>query len=352
MADYKKLPFDFVNSVQKYSKVAYRGILSAIMKSPRICVTYVPADCGSVIPGKSKAPEAFQDANIVNKLQEAGLDVSVHHALDHPVRYSRISHAQGGVRNEKTNVYVCEKVQNQISENLREASGSNMPFQLILGGECSMSPGIIAAFWRHAESLSPLMRIGLIYIDADTDLNTPLTPGFTGTFAGMNMAHLLQTPGGLDSMKQFSQLENRPLCDESNTVFLGVNMSHTVNRPEHLSFLRKNNFKIISSSSLAADPRQSATSALKYLEDQVDIIIVHLDVDAIDPQNFPLANIPNYTGVEFEQMMTALRTILSGKKVTGLTIAEVNPDHDPELEMTRMLTDEIVDMLSMRAYPE
>lgn len=40
--------------------------------------------------------------------------------------------------------------------------------------------------------------------------------------------------------------------------------------------------------------------------------------------------------------MTALKIFLASKKAIGLTIAEVNPDHDPGLRMTRRLVDEVV----------
>ena len=40
--------------------------------------------------------------------------------------------------------------------------------------------------------------------------------------------------------------------------------------------------------------------------------------------------------------MTAIKIFLSSKKVCGLCVAEVNPDHDPGLKMTNMLVDGIV----------
>jgi arginase family enzyme len=78
------------------------------------------------------------------------------------------------------------------------------------------------------------------------------------------------------------------------------------------------------------------------LEDKVDYIFVHLDVDAIDATAFPLANIPNRTGAGFEQVMTAMKIFLGSPKLCGLCVAEVNVDHDPGLKMTTMLVDELV----------
>ena len=84
------------------------------------------------------------------------------------------------------------------------------------------------------------------------------------------------------------------------------------------------------------------------MEERVDYIIVHLDVDVIDPGEFPLCHLPNFTGLGFEETMTALKVFLKSKKTVALSVAEVNPDHDPGLEMTGRLVDEIVDGLKSR----
>ena len=46
----------------------------------------------------------------------------------------------------------------------------------------------------------------------------------------------------------------------------------------------------------------------------------------------------------FEQMMRAMSIFLG----SALTVAEVNPDHDPGLVMTARLTGELVEMLAVR----
>lgn len=318
--------------------------------SRSVAITYVPADCGSMIPGKSKAPQAFQDIGIISKLQSAGLSsISEHHALESPAKFAVTSLPPGGTRNQDLNIDVCRRVQHTIAQNFK-TSNTQPAFQLILGGECGMLPAILSAFWHQAASQSPPLRVGLIYVDADTDLSSPNDPGFIGTFAGMNMTHLIRGKGSLPEMKQFSRPSGEPVCDASNTVFFGTNMSLAGNKREHLTYLFDNNYKVVSSASVAQQPEQRAQEALKYLEDNVDVIMVHLDVDSIDPQMFPLANIPNFTGVTFEQMMRALKVFLKSEKVAGLTIAEVNPDHDPGLEMVERLTDQVVEMLAARKW--
>lgn len=319
--------------------------------SRSVSVTYVPADCGSVIPGKSKAPSAFQDVGLAEKLREAGApSVSEHHPLDSPATYKASTFSPGGVRNENTNIEVCQSVYHAITRNLSTSHSAQPPFQLIVGGECGMSPAILSAFWHHAGSQSPPLRVGLVYIDADTDLASPADPTSTGIFAGMNMTHLTRSPGALQSMDQFGRHPGGgPVCDPSNTVLFGTNMSFAGNRPEHFAYLFDNGYKVVSSASVAREPEERAREALGYLEDRVDVIMVHLDVDSIDPRMFPLANLPNFTGVGFEEMMRALKVFVGSDKVAGLTVAEVNPDHDPGLDMVGRLTDQIVGMLAGRS---
>ncbi|VUC29476.1 unnamed protein product [Clonostachys rosea] len=320
--------------------------------SRSVSITYVPSDCGSVIPGKSKAPQALRDAGIVKTLRDAGVpNVSEVDALDSPAKYSLAPFSIGSVRNEELNIAVCQSVRRAISQNMMASSSDQPPFQLIIGGECSISPPILSSFWEYAASQSPPKRVGFIYIDADTDLASPNDPNSTGNLAGMNTTHLIGRPDGLEAMRQFSRPSGEAVCDSGNMVLFGINMAFPGNKPEHFAYLFDNEYTVISSASVALSPEESARKALRRLEENTDIIMVHLDVDSIDPSLFPLANLPNFTGVKFEQMMAALGVFLASDKVAGLTIAEVNPDHDPGLGMVERLSGEIVRMLASRGLP-
>lgn len=313
--------------------------------SNSIDITYVPADCGSIIYGKSKAPQAFRDVGIIQKLESRGFMTTEQNPLGRPATWTEATFSIGSVRREDLNTQVCRGVENAVSISLALATRPEMPpFQLILGGECSMLPAIMSAFWNS----KPAQKVGLIYIDADTDLLQPTDPASSGNLAGMTMTHLIGREGALESMKEFYRKDGSPVCDANNTVLFGINMAHHGNTREHFTYLFDHNYKVVSSSSIASNPVQRAEEALRYLEDKVDVIVVHLDVDSIDPGLFPLANLPNTTGVEFSVMMKAVKLLLKSPKAGALAIAEVNPDHDPGLKMTERLVDEVVDALKGR----
>lgn len=322
--------------------------MTAPASSSAVSVTYTPADCGSIIPGKSKAPEAFRRAGLISKLYAPGLaPVEEHHALPEPARFSIADFHIRSVRNQALNIEVCKRVHTSLETTFANIQTSPPPFQLVIGGECCQLPAVLSALAN-----SPVYRnesVGLIYIDGDLDLTSPIDRDSTGYFADMTTTHLLRLPGSLDAMRYYSDRQDgRPVCDAGNMVFFGTNAENPGNRPENFSFLRSKGFRVINSSSVASKPKTAAKTTLAYLQDKVDVIFVHLDVDSIDPQLFPLANVPNFTGVGFETMMCALSAMLHCPKVGGLMVAEVNPDHDPDGGMVTKLTDAIVGILASR----
>lgn len=315
-----------------------------------INIISVPADTASIIRGKHLAPQALLDAGLATKLQEAGFAITETNALPSGPRiWAPASAEPNGARNEAVNIEVYHQVKETVSKALSSKGKTNkdgaLPFQLILGGGCDIQPAILSAYHHH---LPADKKVGLIYIDADTDLVKPKQPGSLGTLASMTMTHLLHLPGSLESMKPFTKANGSGVVDSESAVLFGLNMGHAGNTKEQLGFLLDGSFQVFSSGAVAADPGGRAKQALQWLEDNVDYVMVHLDVDAIDGCMFPLANIPNFTGAEFEAVMAAVEVFLGSEKVVGLTVAEVNPDHDPEAKMTTRLVDRIVKYLSRR----
>lgn len=320
------------------------------MVSNTINIINVPSDLGSIYAGKSRAPAAFKTAGLQDRLGAAGWEVTESTALPEGsgvwVSSTREPH---GARNEAVILEACQQVRDTVMVALAGKYGADqsLPFQLILSGECLYCPAILSAYWQHLKGTDK--RVGLIYIDADCDLTTPTEPGSMGTIAGMTLTHMTLRDGALESMKRFSRPDGSGVVDNSNIVLFGLNVESPVAKRQHLGYLLDNDFRVFTSEKVHRASVEEAKTALKWMEDRVDHILVHLDVDVIDPQQFPLSNVPNWTGLGFEEVMDAVKIFLSSKKSVGLSVAEVNPDHDPGLQMTSQLVDEIVNALKVRA---
>ena len=147
-------------------------------------------------------------------------------------------------------------------------------------------------FWDR----STPKRVGLLYVDGDADLVIPGEPGSSGSLASMAFTHLAMVRGALESMKPFTRPDGSGVVDNSNVVIFGLNVALQGNTRAQIGHLLDEGYRVITSSAIAKDPTHRAKQALSWLEERVDYIFLHLDVDAIDATNFPLANIPNRTG--------------------------------------------------------
>lgn len=311
----------------------------------------VPTDTGSIIRGKHLAPAALLAAGLSPGLEAAGYAVTHTSALpDGPAIWSPASRDPNGARNEEANVRIYHRVRDVVAEGLAVNfdDAGKRPFQLLLGGGCDILPAVLSAHWHRPPPSSPDQKVGLVYIDADADLSSPRAPDATGALASMTLTHLLQRPSGLESLRPFSRPDGSGVVDAGNLVLFGLNVGAAGNTKEQLGDLLDGNFRVVTSHAVAAEPVRRAEESLAWLEDRVDAIVVHLDVDAIDAGLFPLANVPNFTGAGFEAVMGALGVFLGSAKAVGLVVAEVNPDHDPGAAMTGRLVAEVVKYLGAR----
>lgn len=311
-----------------------------------INIISIPSDIGSVYAGKSKAPTAFKSAGLQQKLQDVKFTITETTSLpQNTAAWKSSTRSPNGARNEENVVKACRQVKESVSTAL-ESDASLSIFQLILAGECLYCPPILSAYWFHTYATSK--KIGIIYVDADCDLYTPSDNNSSGNIAGMTLTHLTLKEGGLESMKCFSRPDGSGVVDAENIALFGLNITSPANKTEHLAYLFNNRFRVTTSDAVQASPIKRAEETLAWMEKKVDYILVHLDVDVIDPGLFPLGNVPSWTGLGFEECMGALKVFLGSEKVVGLSVAEVNVDHDPGLEMTTRLVDGIVEGLRLR----
>lgn len=276
------------------------------------------------------------------------------------------------MRDEELAIDVNRKIKAQILENLKSSSegSAEVPFQLVLGGVCIMVPAIVSAF---REALEPQGRkVGVIWFDADADLSLP--GDATNVLGCIAFSQMVMREGALESMGEFSAPRHKHghghvhghghghgedytavgVSNPENTVLFGLNTTREGVIPrEHLTYLLDNHYRVFSSSALSRSllaARTCATQALEYLTSHgCNAIIVHVDVDAIDGGEFPLGNLPNFTGTSFEQFMAALDVFLGEKRVVGLNLTEMNPDRDTGLVMTGRLVDAVVESFRRRA---
>src|SRR5215470_12810096 len=146
----------------------------------------IPISLGSYSPGQEKAPKAFRKAGFPEMLRQRGLTVV--DIGDLPVRRWRPDKRNLFAQHWEAVVRCVQETDAHLSESVRQG---HIP--LVVGGNCTIALGLVAASLRKPASL------GLIYLDLHADMNTPSSTT-EGGLDWMGMAHMLGLEGTIPQL--------------------------------------------------------------------------------------------------------------------------------------------------------
>jgi arginase len=205
---------------------------------------------------------------------------------------------------------------------------------LVLGGDCTVELGTVAG------ALTPGARLGLVYIDLDTDLNTPESTN-DGALDWMGVAHLMGIEGTIPKLVALGP--TAPMLGGNQILYFATD-NYT---PFERKIIEERKITEIRLAEVAADPASAARSVLTDWAKQFDQLLLHVDVDVLDYLDIPLAEERRRNrGLRFDQLIKALSILLEAPNWTALTIAELNPDHGEEDGSTlRSFNEKLTDAL-------
>jgi arginase len=160
-----------------------RELQGEVIMGQTIAYVGVPTSLGSYGPGQEKAPQAFRDAGFPEMLQKEGLTVVDYGDL--PVRRWRPDRKDPLAQHWEA-VTAC--VQETDAHLSKAVSQRHIP--VVIGGNCTVELGVVAANLRRCESL------GLIYMDLHADMNTPASTA-DGALDWMGVGHMLGLNGAI-----------------------------------------------------------------------------------------------------------------------------------------------------------
>jgi len=286
--------------------------------SNRYTLLGAPTSAGAHAPGQEKAPAALRAAGLLEAFRTAGIDVE--DAGDLPLLRYKADPSSPRARN------VAEVVANaRLVADVVERTLSGGGKYIVIGGDCTNAVGAVAGATRDTS-----LRSGVIYLDMHGDLNTPATVS-SGALDWMGVAHMLGAEG---TVPEFARLEGRsPLLQNDQIVFLGWDYQGSNSDPEREAMIRRR-LGVVFLDELRADPAAAAKRALDMLG-PVDRLLVHFDVDVIDFAECPLSeNYRHGEGCTLDQALASLSALASSPGVSGITVAQINPDHGEEEQAT------------------
>jgi arginase len=188
-------------------------------------------------------------------------------------------------------------------------------FPLVLGGDHSISIGTVSAI--AAESRREGKKVGLLWVDAHGDINTPETSP-SGNIHGMPVAALLgEGPPQLTSIGgEGAKLDPRNIAmvairslDEGEKVRLkhhGVQV-HTMSQVDRLGI------------------EAVMKEALARVSDGTDRVHVSFDLDALDPEVAPGVGTPVKGGLDYREAHLLMEILSDSGLMTSLEVVEANP---------------------------
>jgi arginase len=274
-----------------------------------LTVIGAPSSAGAYAPGQEKTPDAIRAAGLIPLLEAQGIQVIDKQNI--PVYRWEVDNQNKRAMNVDMVVSAAKAVSQKVTQSLAETGKI-----LVVGGDCTVELGVVAGCLDYFSE-----NIGLIYIDLDTDLNTPSSVE-DGALDWMGVAHMLQLAGTNEKLSSIGK--KVPMLDADQIhFFANGNMSDFEKEIITSYKIRETNWQDV-----IKDPIGTANKICQTWAPKFDRILIHLDLDVLDYVDMQLAeNYRRNVGLSFDQLMMTVDEFLKLPNWVTLTITEINPDH-------------------------
>lgn len=275
---------------------------------PKIAAISVNFDLGAGRRGASHGPKAIFEAGLLPALHQMGYIVD--HVSDLHLN-EKVTPLNDLV--DTTNLkYFAEvidintRLAEQISDVVTQAY-----FPLVIGGDHSIAIGTIAGLASHYQQL------GVIWIDAHSDLNSPETSP-SGNIHGMSLAVSLGI--GHPLLTQISGIS--PKVKPENIVLIGArSLDEGEKKLIRLLGIKCYTMYDIDRKGMAHVMQE----AIDYIKIRTDGVHLSYDVDSVDPMEAPGTGTTVKGGLHFREAHLAVEMLHEAGIVTSAEFVEVNP---------------------------
>ncbi len=284
-------------------------ILADGITPKKIRVIGVPLDLGQTRRGVDMGASAVRVAGLEARLEALGHKVEDAGNVSVAIAETKsFGHVNAKYLKEITQT--CTKEAELVVKTLE---AGKVP--LVLGGDHSIAVGTVSGvseFYRRQNQ-----KIGLLWIDAHSDINTPESSP-SGNVHGMPLAAIMALwPSELANIFGFA-----PKVRPENCVLVGVRDIDTIEREN----IRRAGIEVFTMRDI--DERGMRTvmeEALRMAGRGTAGYHVSLDMDWIDPEDAPGVGTPVRGGATYREGHLAMEIIADHGRMLSFEIVEVNP---------------------------
>jgi len=274
----------------------------------------VPLDLGASRRGVDMGPSAMRVAGLAARLEGLGHQVSDGGNIRVEIAETQSAGSQNA-RFLQQIADTCKRTAEAVVQCLE-----NEMTPLVLGGDHSLAAGTVsgvAEFYRRRQE-----KIGVIWIDAHSDINTPETSP-SGNVHGMPLAALL----GLGANSGLAPLGEifgySPKIAPENTVLIGV---RDIDATERENIRRAGVAEVYTMRDIdERGMRMVMEEALQTAGEGTAGYHISLDMDWIDPEDAPGVGTPVRGGATYREAHLAMEIIADHGRLLSFEIVEVNP---------------------------
>lgn len=288
----------------------------------KIGVIGVPYNTGSKGISIEKGAESLRNAGIVNSLQRFS-NVADFGDLNVALPAADCSNPRLLKPNQVE--VLCKALADRVKTSV--AAGF-LPF--IVGGDCSVLMGVI-------EGLRSLnQRIGLVYMDAHGDSNTPETSP-SGIIGGMDVA--ITTGRGPERLT--GMFGHSPLLPEENVVLYGVRDLD----PLEAKALAESKIKVYTREKIRFEGAENtAEEVVGYLGSKCDYVYLHVDLDVLDASVFSAAGLPVPDGLQKEEFLTIAKALAATGELCGVALMAFDAAKDIDESQARKVVELVAEV--------
>ena len=271
----------------------------------QIDIIGVPIDLGADRRGVDMGPSAIRYAHLHQKLHDLGYTLEDKGNIEVPIQET-CSITDPRLKYIDCIIPMARRIAGAVATSVQ---GDRFP--LVLGGDHSLSVGSIRGAAKHK-------KIGIIWIDAHADFNTPETTP-SGNIHGMPLAALC----GFGDPRLVSLWEETPpVVDPRRVAVIGARDLD----PGEKRNLREAGVMVQSMEQIDRFGMVTALeNAIEKVSRDADGIYLSVDMDSLDPRHAPGVGTPVPGGLSYREAHLACEVVAETGKLIGMDMVEVNP---------------------------